>query len=133
MDAETVAAVFNHWRIMMAHDRAKMDFKRAQAIRDRLRDGYSVDDLCLAIDGCCASAWHMGQNDRHIKYDSITLILRDADHVDRFISMGEEAHKMIEARKQRQEIAEKLAQPPTEQEKERVRELLKSVRLRRVA
>ena len=133
MDAESVASVFAHWKAIMGHTRARMDLKRAQVIRDRMRDGYSVDDLCLAIDGCAASAFHMGQNDRHMVYDSITLILRDADHTDRFITLGEQAHKLIEAREQRREEAEKVRTPPTDDEKARVRELLKSVRLRRVA
>lgn len=133
MDAESVAAVFAHWRDIMGHSRARMDLKRAQAIRDRLRDGYTVEDLQTAIEGCAASAWHMGENDRQTRYDSISLILRDADHVDKFISMGEQARRIIAAREERRAEAQKASQPPTDEEKARVRELLKSVRLRRVA
>jgi hypothetical protein len=137
MDAESVAAVFAHWKVIMGHERARMDLKRAQVIRDRLRDGYSVDDLCLAVEGCAASAFHCGENDRGQRYDSLTLILRDADHVDKFISMGEQARRMIAAREQRREEAaaqeQKRAQPPTEEEKVRVRELLRSCKIRRVA
>lgn len=110
-----------------------MDLKRAQAIRDRLRDGYTVEDLQTAIEGCAASAWHMGENERQTRYDSISLILRDADHVDKFISMGEQARRIIAAREERRAEAQKASQPPTDEEKARVRELLKSVRLRRVA
>jgi vacuolar-type H+-ATPase subunit I/STV1 len=75
----------------------------------------------------------MGENDRRQVFDSITLILRDADHCDRFISIGEKAHELIAAKQQRQEKEEAAKVPPTEEEKEKVRELLKSVRLRRVA
>lgn len=133
MDADQVLQVFQHWKDTMGHKRARMDLKRAQVIRDRLRDGYSVEDLTLAIDGNAASDWHQGNNDRRMKYDAIELILRDAAHVDRFIAMGETAHKMIEAKQARQAEAQKDAAPPTDEEKARVRELLKSVRLRRVA
>ena len=133
MDADQVLQVFQHWKDTMGHKRARMDLKRAQVIRDRLRDGYSVEDLTLAIDGNAASDWHQGNNDRRMKYDAIELILRDAAHVDRFIAMGEAAHKMIEAKQQRQAEAQKEAAPPTEEEKARVRELLRNVRLRRVA
>ena len=132
MDVDLVAEVFSHWKFIMGHERARMDVKRAQVIRDRLRDGYSLEDLCLAIEGCAASPWHRGENDRHTAYDSITLILRDADHVDRFISMGEQARRIIDAREQRKEVSGPRT-PPTEEEKQRVRELLKSVRLKRVA
>jgi hypothetical protein len=132
MDVDLVAEVFSHWKFIMGHERARMDVKRAQVIRDRLRDGYTLEDLCLAIEGCAASAFHMGMNDRHQKYDSITLILRDADHVDQFIERGEEARRIIDAREQRKEVSGPRT-PPTEEEKVRVRELLKSVRLKRVA
>ena len=108
-----------------------MDLKRAQVIRDRLRDGYTVEDLCIAVEGCASSAFHMGENDRRMTYDSITLILRDADHTDRFIAMGELARKKIAAMQDRQ--AETTRAAPTDEEKARVRELLKSVRLKRVA
>jgi hypothetical protein len=44
----------------------------------------------LAIDGCKASAWHMGENDRHKKFDSLGLIFRDAEQIEKFISeLGE--------------------------------------------
>jgi hypothetical protein len=132
MNVEDVAVVFNHWKTIMGHQRARMDLKRAQVIRDRLRDGYVVEDLCLAIDGCAASAFHMGENDRRQVYDSITLILRDADHVDKFLEAGEKAHKLIDAAEARK-AAEVPKGPPTADEVERVRELLKSVRLKRVA
>jgi hypothetical protein len=132
MHTDRIADVFAHWKAIMGHERARMDVKRAQAIRDRLRDGYSVDDLMLAIEGCASSAFHMGENDRRQVYDSVTLILRDADHTDKFIQMGELARKKIAAMQERQaETGPRTV--PTDEEKARVRELLKSVRLKRVA
>ena len=135
MNADDVAAVFAHWKAIMGHERARMDLKRAQVIRDRMRDGYTVEDLYLAVEGCASSAFHMGENDRRQVYDSITLILRDADHCDRFIALGELARKKIAAMQERQAAAEQDGPraAPTEEEKARVRELLKSVRLKRVA
>lgn len=133
MTPEDVAAVFNHWRIIMGHQRARMDLARAKVIRARMQDGYSVEDLCIAIDGCAASAFHMGENDRGQIFDSITLILRDADHVDKFIRAGETAHKLLEQREQRKADDAKVLTPPTDEQVAKVRELLKSVKLRRVA
>jgi hypothetical protein len=98
-----------------------------------MRDGYSVDDLCLAIDGCAASAFHMGENDRRTIYDSITLILRDADHVDKFIRAGETAHRMIAKVQERKEQEVAAHVVPTPEQIEKVREQLRAVRLRRVA
>ena len=133
MTPESVLAVFTHWQIIMDHKRAKIDMVRARVIRERMRDGYTVEDLCLAIDGCAASAFHMGENKDRTVYDSITLILRDADHVDKFIKSGEVAHKLIAQREQRREVEQAVAAPPTQEQVEKVRDMLKSVRLRRVA
>lgn len=126
--------VFEHWKTIMGHDRARMDVSRAKVIRARMKDGYTVEDLCLAIDGCAASAFHMGENDRGQVYDSITLILRDADHVDKFIRAGETAYRVLEQRQQQKQAEQAIAtRVPTDEEKQRVRELLKGVKLRRVA
>jgi hypothetical protein len=133
--AEAVAEVFEHWRIIMGHSRARLDAVRAKVIKARLTDGYSVEDLCLAVDGCCASAFHMGDNDRQQVFDSITLILRDADHVDKFIRAGEKAHEMLSQREQRREAASTSPEPikPTPEQVARARDLLKNLKLRRVA
>lgn len=131
---ESIREVFEHWKETMGHRFPALDQARTKAIRGRLTDGYSVEALCLAIDGCRASAWHMGENDRGLIYDSLTLILRDADHVDKFIRAGEQAHRIIE-----QQIEKRRGQPqdhpsaPTDEQKAAVRAMLKNVKLRRVA
>lgn len=130
--------VFDHWKMIMGHPRARIDAKRELAIKARLKDGYTADDLKMAIDGCAASAWHMGANDRETRFDSITLILRDADHVDRFMHIGEQAHKVALERLSRQaqqqtEIASSKTQP-TEEQKIAIRQMLAAagVRLKKV-
>jgi hypothetical protein len=80
------AVIFNHWKTVHAHPKAILDAKRRRLISDRLEEGFSVDDLNLAIDGCKASAWHMGENDRRKVFDSLDLIFRDASHVEKFIA-----------------------------------------------
>lgn len=89
--------VFQHWQAIFNKPRAKMDDSRRKAIRARLRDGYSVEDLCDAISGCRLSEFHMGQNDRHQKYVEIALICRDAAHVDQFIEIYERKKAKAEA------------------------------------
>lgn len=88
MNAE-IEAVFNRWKTTMGHARARLDPKRAKAIRGMLMVGYTVEDLELAIFGCSVSAFHQGQNDRSQRYDDIALICRDAEHVDKFIAVAE--------------------------------------------
>lgn len=131
--------VFDHWKMIMGHARARIDSKRETVIKGRLKDGYTVEDLKLAIDGCAACAWHMGANDRNTRFDSITLILRDADHVDKFITYGEEAHRVALARIARQEqqkVEESQANSPvTEAKMAQVREMLakSGIRLKKVS
>lgn len=82
--AAPAARVFDYWRRVMGHPLAVMDRKRERLIQARLRE-YAVETLCRAIDGCRASAFHMGENDREQVYDGIELICRDAAHVERFL------------------------------------------------
>lgn len=78
--------VFAYWQKLWEHPRARLDAKRKRAIKARLKDGYTEADLIRAIDGCKATPFNNGDNDRGQRYDGLTLILRDAEHVDRFIA-----------------------------------------------
>lgn len=80
-DREAVDRVFDHWKSVHAHPRAKIDDKRRRVIRAALTS-YSADDLCESISGYLNSPHHMGVNDRGTRYDDIELFLRDAKHID---------------------------------------------------
>lgn len=83
---EQARRVFGFWRSHMKHSKAALDDKRQKAIIARLKDGYTVEDLELAVKGCKLTPHNMGKNDRGQVYDDIELICRDAAHVDRFIA-----------------------------------------------
>lgn len=83
---EQVAAVFDHWRLTMNHQRSVLDDKRRKLIEARMKDGYSIDDLKAAITGCSLSPFHMGQNEQGARYDGLELILRDGSKVDKFLA-----------------------------------------------
>lgn len=83
-----VRHVFDYWRKRTEHSRAKLDDKRRSTIASRLKNGYSVDDLKAAVDGCLKSPWHQGQNGNKRKYDDIELICRNASKVDQFIALA---------------------------------------------
>lgn len=80
-----VQEVFKHWQIVMRKPRAVLDSKRRARIEERLAEGRSVGDLCLAIDGYSRDPFSMGKNDRSTKYNDISLICRDAEHVEKFM------------------------------------------------
>lgn len=84
-----VREVFVYWQQARNHPQAKLDAKREKAIKARLKDGYTVGELCQAVDGCSASAYHMGQNQNQAVYDDIELICRDASKVDGFIKQSQ--------------------------------------------
>jgi uncharacterized protein YdaU (DUF1376 family) len=81
-----VEEVFEFWKVTLSHEKAKLDTKRKKAIQNAIKLGYSLDDLKSAITGCSKTPHNMGQNDRGEKYDDISLILRDAGQIDRFIA-----------------------------------------------
>lgn len=87
--ADDVVVVFEHWQRVMGHSTAKLDAKRIKAIKGRLSDGYSVANLCKAVDGCKADSWSQGANDRRTVFDDIELICRDGPKVDKFIAIAQ--------------------------------------------
>ena len=76
--------VFNYWRSVMDHPRAQLDGKRKALINKSLRL-YPSSDLKLAVHGCSVTPFNMGDNDRGQVYDSLAVILKDADQIDRFM------------------------------------------------
>lgn len=83
------AMIFAYWQQVMNHPQAKLDDKREKIIKARLKDGYTVEQLCKAIDGCFASPYHRGKNDNGTVYDGLDLICRDGAKVDAFIGHAE--------------------------------------------
>lgn len=51
---------------------------------------YGASTVKQAVRGCSLSPWHMGQNPSGASYNSIELILRDAEHIERFASLSSE-------------------------------------------
>jgi DNA-binding transcriptional ArsR family regulator len=67
--------VWAHYVAVMAPRRAELDPEGAKIIDEALRVA-TVDECCGAIDGCAASPFHMGENDRRKKYNALSQILR---------------------------------------------------------
>ncbi|MGK5004116.1 hypothetical protein [Janthinobacterium sp. LB2P70] len=76
--------IFAYWQKIMDSPKSILDDKRKRLIAKALK-GYSPADICKAIRGCSKTPHNMGQNDAQTKYNGLGLILRDADHIDRFI------------------------------------------------
>jgi len=87
--SEEVTGVFEHWVSTVWTGRGVrpvLTDKRKRLIQ-RALDDYGVDVCKAAITGNSTSSWHQGQNPGRKKYNSIELILRDAEHIERFANM----------------------------------------------
>ena len=84
-NSAAVTELFDYWKLVMNHPKAKLDNARKKKIIAAIKLGFSVDKLKQAIDGCSKSPWHMGNNDQKKKYDNISLVFRNAEKIEQFI------------------------------------------------
>jgi len=87
IEVNNINVVFNYWKDILNHHKSKIDSKRKTKLTNALKS-FSVDECKLAIDGCKKSSYHMGDNDRNTKYDSIDLIFRNNDKIEYFINLS---------------------------------------------
>ena len=121
--------VFDHWVYMLGKNprRVALGPKRRRAI-DAALQLYDEETLLLAIEGCAASPFHAGENDRGTEYTDIELIVRDEAHVERFAADGERLRERVDkAAAKAREAAERAGHEPmlTAAEVERRRDCLR--------
>lgn len=87
-ESSEVQGIFKHWQEVMKHPRSRLDAARVKLIRKWLETGYTADDLKQAITGCSKTPHNQGKNDRGTRYDTLELILRTGDNIDRFMATG---------------------------------------------
>lgn len=80
--------VFAHWQITLKHPKAVFTAEREKIINKWLKS-YSVEELKLAVEGCTKSPFHMGDNDRHQRYDDLEVILKNSKNIEKFIALAE--------------------------------------------
>lgn len=81
--AGQVERVFAAWQEATGHRQATLDEKRRRLIRAAIKS-HGIDTAVAAVSGVRWSPFHMGDNDRGKRYDSLGLILRDADKIEEF-------------------------------------------------
>ena len=83
-----IQRVFEHWADVMNHPRAVLDGPRRHVLGKAL-EKRSVEDCCLAIDGCASSDFHMKRGDYRYRdgsvADGLDLIFRNADKIEGFM------------------------------------------------
>ena len=81
-----ILEIFDYWvQVMNKNTKlCKLTPKRKKAIKSRLDEGYDIDIIKMAIDGCRADKWSMGQNSRNKAFNDIELICRTGEKVEYF-------------------------------------------------
>jgi len=84
--------VFDYWlKVMNKKSITKFTAKRKLAITSRLKEGYTVEQIKAAIDGCGKSAFHNGQNEQSKMFNDIELICRSGDKLESFFEINEKS------------------------------------------
>lgn len=82
---DPVQEIFDYWcSVMGKSGNAKLTAKRASAVKARLKEGYSVDHIKQAVDGCRRNQFNMGQNSNKVVYDDLELICRSGEKLEHF-------------------------------------------------
>jgi hypothetical protein len=88
-ETDEVQEVFDHWVTLSWTGRGVQPVltdKRRRLVARAVKD-YGTEVCKAAVTGNSTSPWHQGQNPGRKKYNSIELILRDAEHIERFANM----------------------------------------------
>lgn len=84
-----IQKVFDYWIVVMGRKRAVLSPERKILIGAAIHD-YGLDGCMEAVRGCSVSPFHMGANRQRKRYDSLDLIFRNSDTIERFIQIAEE-------------------------------------------
>jgi hypothetical protein len=82
--------VFEHWLERMGKNGStRLTAERRRAIEARVREGYSVERIKRAVDGCAGSDFHMGRHEktRGRPQNDLTLICRNGSKLETFEAM----------------------------------------------
>jgi uncharacterized protein YdaU (DUF1376 family) len=81
------AEIFKYWCETMRKNpaTAKLTPKREKAIKARLKEGYTTDQIKTAIHNCSLDPFSMGQNNRQKPFNDIELICRTGEKLESFL------------------------------------------------
>lgn len=83
VDSHPITEVFETWQDVTGHPKAKLSTERRRVIEKALKM-YPLDEVLEAVRGVTCSDFHMGDNDNRVRYDDLTLILRNATKIEFF-------------------------------------------------
>jgi DNA-binding MarR family transcriptional regulator len=89
-EGRAIEQVFSRWQDAAEKPRARLDEKRRRLI-GRWLDVYGEEYLLLTVVGWRHVPHNRGENDRRTVYNDLGLLLRDAEHIERFHDAAEAA------------------------------------------
>ena len=111
--ADDVNSIFEHWKLVMNKNNSSiLNKKRISVIKERLREGYTADQICSAINGCANTPHNMGRNENSKLYNDIELICRSGVNVERFIQNNENVAPQLMSDATRQTLEAGNRTPP---------------------
>lgn len=94
-----LAVVFGSWQEATGKRRAVLDGKRTRLINAALKQ-YPLDDIVDAVRGWQNVPHNRGENDRSTVYNDLELLLRDAQHIERFRDAWRDPSSVVVASRQ---------------------------------
>lgn len=109
---------FVYWQLHHRHPKAIFDAKRKKVVDDRLKAGYTLDRIILAIRGIKFSAHHMGLNpksnpEERIYDDFGAHVLKDGKQVETFEALALQSDDADRQRRATAALASDLPAVPT--------------------
>lgn len=104
VDEDSVRRVFNHWKEVLRHPRVQLEIANFNIIAERLKTGYTEEDLMLAIEGCSRDPWIERRN-----HTGLADVFKPANMA-RFMQWGEDARIQAAAIARKHEEAERKKQ-----------------------
>lgn len=91
--AQQVREIFEYWvDVFNKNGATKLTADRAQKVRARLKEGYTVEQIQCAILGCSKDAWHVEKGVNDLEY-----ICRKGSNVERLMSSNQPAKPKSQA------------------------------------
>lgn len=93
-----IVDLIDHWREVCNHPNSKVSADRVKLVKGRLKDGYEIAELRLAIDGLAAFPFRVydkrlptgRQADRH---DQLKDALGDSERLEKLANLGAESRR----------------------------------------
>lgn len=93
-----IVALIERWKLGAGHAKSKTSGDRIKLVKARLKDGYSVEQIALAIDGLAAHPYVVNAQRRprgkdSQRYDQLKNALNGGQDLERFANLGHNARK----------------------------------------